>query len=84
MRPASKGSYNNGKVDVAAIQSPVVTVDKANVVSALINSGYYTAADFTGLENLSAPAATEAPAAGMPGLAGPAGEFPRESHGWRI
>ncbi|MDP2965780.1 MAG: sugar ABC transporter substrate-binding protein [Pelolinea sp.] len=48
--PVSKGSYNNGVVDVSAIQSAVVTVDKANVKALLIESGYYTAADFTGLE----------------------------------
>jgi putative multiple sugar transport system substrate-binding protein len=47
--PAAKGSYNNGKIDVPAIQSPVVTVDKANVQAALIDSGYYKATDFTGL-----------------------------------
>lgn len=47
--PASKGSYNNGKKDVPAIQSPVITVDKANVKSVLIDSGYYKAAEFTGL-----------------------------------
>ncbi|MCI0520296.1 MAG: sugar-binding protein [Chloroflexi bacterium] len=47
--PAAKGAYNNGKVDVPAIQSAVVTVDKANVKASLIDSGYYTAADFTGL-----------------------------------
>jgi putative multiple sugar transport system substrate-binding protein len=48
--PVSKGAYNNGKVDVPAIQSAVVTVDKANVKSALIDSGYYSASDFTGLD----------------------------------
>jgi len=48
--PASKGSYNNGKIDVPAIQSAVVTVDKNNVQSALIDSGYYSASDFTGLK----------------------------------
>ncbi len=53
--PAAKGAYNNGKVDVAAIQSPVVTVDKLNVVAVLIDSGYYSAGDFTGLDMLSAP-----------------------------
>lgn len=47
--PNSKGSYNNGKADIPAIQSPVVTVDKANVKAALIDSGYYKASDFTGL-----------------------------------
>ncbi len=48
--PAAKGSYNNGVVDVPAIQSPVVTVDAANVKAALIDSGYYAASDFTGLK----------------------------------
>ncbi len=47
--PAAKGSYNNGKIDVPAIQSAVVSVDKANVKAALIDSGYYQASDFTGL-----------------------------------
>ncbi|MCA9943308.1 MAG: hypothetical protein KC449_07495, partial [Anaerolineales bacterium] len=47
--PAASGAYNNGVVDVPAIQSPVVTVDSANVEAALIESGYYDASDFTGL-----------------------------------
>jgi putative multiple sugar transport system substrate-binding protein len=45
--PVSKGSYNNGVIDVPAIQSVVITVDKDNVVEALIDSGYYTMGDFT-------------------------------------
>jgi putative multiple sugar transport system substrate-binding protein len=48
--PAAKGSYNNGKIDVPAIQSAVVSVDKENVKATLIDSGYYAASDFTGLE----------------------------------
>ncbi len=48
--PDAQGSYNNGVIDVPAIQSPVVTVDKDNVKSALIDSGYYSASDFTGLQ----------------------------------
>ena len=47
--PAAKGSYNNGKVDVPAIQSAVISVTKDNVKSALIESGYYQASDFTNL-----------------------------------
>ncbi|MFN8503683.1 sugar ABC transporter substrate-binding protein [Kouleothrix sp.] len=47
--PNSKGSYNNGKVDVPAIQSPVISVDKANVKAALFDSGYYKVSDYTGL-----------------------------------
>jgi putative multiple sugar transport system substrate-binding protein len=47
--PAAKGSYNNGKADVPAIQSPVISVDKANVKAALFDSGYYKTSDYTGL-----------------------------------
>ncbi len=47
--PVARGSYNNGKIDVPAIQSPVVTVDRSNVKEVLIDSGYYQASDFTGL-----------------------------------
>ncbi|MDR3573758.1 MAG: BMP family ABC transporter substrate-binding protein [Anaerolineaceae bacterium] len=54
--PATTGTYNNGKIDVPAKQSPVVVVDKSNVQSALIDSGYYQASQFTGLSG-SAPAA---------------------------
>ncbi len=44
------GAYNNGVIDVPAKQSEVVTVDKDNVVKELIDSGYYEASQFTGLE----------------------------------
>lgn len=47
--PAAEGAYNNGKIDVPAIQSPVITVDKDNVKEVLIDSGYYEASDFTNL-----------------------------------
>ena len=45
--PEASGSYNNGVIDVPAIQSPVVTVDQANVQAELIDSGYYSADEFT-------------------------------------
>lgn len=48
-QPEARGSYNNGKKDVPAIQSPVVTVTRDNVRAALIDSGYYSASDFTNL-----------------------------------
>ena len=48
--PTAKGAYNNGVVDVPAIQSAVVTVDKENVKATLIDGGYYEASEFTGLE----------------------------------
>ena len=49
-KPAAKGSYNNGKIDVPAIQSAVVTVTSDNVKAVLIDSGYYQAADFKNLK----------------------------------
>ncbi len=48
--PNAQGAYNNGAIDVPAIQSPVVTVTQDNVKEALIDSGYYNASDFTGLQ----------------------------------
>jgi len=48
--PATTGSYNNKKVDVKAKQTEVIVVDKDNVKSALIDSKYYNASDFTGLK----------------------------------
>ena len=48
--PQTTGSYNNGKVDVKAKQTEVIVVTKDNVKSALIDSGYYNASDFTGLK----------------------------------
>lgn len=47
----TKGSsYNNGTIDVPAKQTPVVVVTKENVKANLIDSGYYEASLFTGLE----------------------------------
>ena len=48
--PEASNSYNNGKIDVPANPTVVVTVTKDNVQSALIDSGYYPASDFTGLK----------------------------------
>lgn len=48
--PEQTNSYNNGKIDVPAKPSVVVTVDKSNVKAALIDSGYYKATEFTGLQ----------------------------------
>ncbi len=47
--PEETTTYNNGKIDVPAKPSVVVSVDKDNVVEAVIDSGYWPAADFTGL-----------------------------------
>ncbi len=48
-KPEQTATYNNGKIDVPAKPSVVITVDKTNVKEALIDSGYYEASEFTGL-----------------------------------
>lgn len=47
--PATDASYNNGAIDVPSKQTPVVVVTQQNVKEALIDSGYYAASQFTGL-----------------------------------
>jgi len=48
--PATTGTYENGVIDVKAKQTDVISVDKANVQEAIIDSGYYQASEFTGLK----------------------------------
>ena len=48
--PPETTSYNNGQIDVPAKPSVVISVDKDNVQEALIDSGYYVASEFTGLQ----------------------------------
>jgi putative multiple sugar transport system substrate-binding protein len=47
--PPQTNTYNNGKFDVPAKPSVVISVDKDNVKAAIIDSGYWPASDFTGL-----------------------------------
>jgi len=47
--PPETHTYNNGVFDVPAKPSAVVSVDIDNVVEAVIDSGYWSASDFTGL-----------------------------------
>ena len=47
--PPETTTYNNGTIDVPAKPSEVITVDQSNVKSAIIDSGYWPASDFTGL-----------------------------------
>ncbi|MNZ92798.1 Multiple sugar-binding periplasmic receptor ChvE precursor [compost metagenome] len=47
--PETTGSYDNGKIEVPAKQTDVIVVNKENVKSSLIDSGYYEAKEFTGL-----------------------------------
>ena len=46
--PVATTSFNNGAIDVPAQTSAIVTVTRANVQAALIDSGYYKASDFSG------------------------------------
>lgn len=48
--PQTTGSYNNNVTDVPAKQTEVIVVDQDNLKAALIDSGYYEASEFTGLE----------------------------------
>jgi putative multiple sugar transport system substrate-binding protein len=48
--PPETNTYNNGTIDVPAKPSEVISVDQSNVVSAIIDSGYWPASDFTGLQ----------------------------------
>jgi len=44
--PTSTTTYNNGTINVPSKPSAVIAVDKNNVKSALIDSGYYQLSDF--------------------------------------
>ncbi|MDN7246124.1 sugar ABC transporter substrate-binding protein [Planococcus sp. 1R117A] len=48
--PETTGSYDNGTTEVKAKQTPVIVVDKENAKEELIDSDYYKADEFTGLE----------------------------------
>jgi putative multiple sugar transport system substrate-binding protein len=48
--PEQTTTYNNTAFDVPAKPSEVIAVDKDNVQAAIIDSGYWPASDFTGLE----------------------------------
>lgn len=47
--PPQTNTYNNGKVDVPAKPSEVISVDKDNIQTSLIDTGYWPASNFTGL-----------------------------------
>lgn len=46
----TNGSYDNGVIDVPARDIKVITVTQDNVQETIIDSGYYDASEFTGLE----------------------------------
>jgi putative multiple sugar transport system substrate-binding protein len=71
--PPQTNSYNNGTIDVPAKPSEVVSVDQANVVAAVIDSGYWPASEFTGLDTIG-----QAPAiSGKVGIVLPTKDEPR-------
>ena len=74
--PATTGAYDNGKIQVPAKQSEVISVDSANVKAALIDSGYYQASEFSGLD-ASAPAPAPEAVAGKVGIVLPTKDEPR-------
>ncbi len=47
--PEKTTTYNNGKIDVPAKPSAIVTVTRDNVKAAIVDSGYWPASAFTGL-----------------------------------
>ena len=49
-KPEETTTYNNKVIDVPAKPSEVIAVDSENVQAAIIDSGYWPADDFTGLE----------------------------------
>jgi ABC-type sugar transport system ATPase subunit len=55
--PKVNGAYNNGTIDVPALQSPVIPVDTTNFKATVIDSGYYKAGDGAGPARSPAPAA---------------------------
>jgi putative multiple sugar transport system substrate-binding protein len=48
--PEETNSYDNGEIEVPAKPSEVIAVDQDNVQEAIIDSGYWPADEFTGLE----------------------------------
>ncbi len=54
--PATNGVFNNGAMDVPALQSPVIAVDQTNAKAMLVDSGYYKVSDAAGAAQKSAVA----------------------------
>jgi len=69
------GEYDNGVKMVPAKQSEVITVDQSNVQEAIIESGYWDASEFTGLDEISEE--PEAPAELSVGVVLPTRDEPR-------
>ncbi len=50
--PPETNTYNNGMIDVPAKPSVVISVDQANVQAEIVDSGYWPADEFTGLDEM--------------------------------
>jgi len=48
--PDASGVTNNGKADIKTKQTDIIVVDQSTVKKDLVDSGYYSASDFTGLK----------------------------------
>jgi putative multiple sugar transport system substrate-binding protein len=46
------GSYDNGEIDVPAIQTEVIVVTQDNVIEEIFESGYYDRSDFDNVDDL--------------------------------
>ncbi|MCX7024017.1 MAG: sugar ABC transporter substrate-binding protein [Spirochaetes bacterium] len=46
--PAKTATYNNGKIEVPAKPTAIITVTKENVKATIVDSGYWPASNFTG------------------------------------
>jgi len=68
------GEYDNGEIMVPAKQSEVITVTAENVQETIIDSGYWDASEFTGLDEVAEP---EAPAELSIGIVLPTRDEPR-------
>ena len=73
--PEETNSYDNGVIEVPAKPSVVIAVDQANVQAAIIDSGYWDAGEFTGLDAMGE--APEADVTGQVGIVLPTREEPR-------
>ncbi|MCA9926659.1 MAG: hypothetical protein KC421_30025, partial [Anaerolineales bacterium] len=49
--PEETHTYNNGTIEVPAKPSVVIAVDQENVKAAIVDSGYWDAGEFTGLDD---------------------------------
>jgi len=47
--PSTSGSFNNGVKEVLSVVSDIASITVDNIQETLIDTGYYSSSDFTGL-----------------------------------